>query len=204
MLEIVTGGALAVAAGLNAYIPILAIALLARFTELISLPATWAWLENGWVIGVLAVLFVVEALVDKFPVLDTVNDVLQTVIRPASGGLAFSIGVSSDTVAVADPEAFVQSGQLWPFLIGVGVALVPHLLKSLVRPILNLFTAGAGAALTSTLEDLGALVITVLAIVVPLLALVFVLVVMVLLVRRLVRARAARAARAAPHSAPSA
>ena len=197
MLELVTGGVLAVSAGLNAYIPLLVLGLLSRFTELVQLPAGWAWLENEWTLGIVGVLLVIEILVDKFPVLDTANDVLHTVIRPASGGLVFSAGSQSDTVAVADPVQWVQSGQVWPFVLGVVIALVPHLLKAVARPILNAVSAGFAAPVTSTLEDIGAVLLAVLAVVVPVLALVCVVLLMWWLVRRLRRALRERAARRA-------
>ena len=69
-----TGFGLATAAGLNAYIPMLLMGLLARFTSLISLPQAWNWLENGWVMGIVAVLLAVEIVADKIPALDSVND----------------------------------------------------------------------------------------------------------------------------------
>lgn len=197
MLELVTGGVLAVSAGLNAYIPLLVLGLLSRFTELVQLPAGWAWLENEWTLGIVGVLLVIEILVDKFPVLDTANDVLHTVIRPASGGLVFSAGSQSDTVAVADPVQWVQSGQVWPFVLGVIIALIPHALKAVARPILNTVTAGLAAPITSTLEDIGAVLLAVLAVVVPVLALVCVVLLMWWLVRRLRRALRERAARRA-------
>jgi hypothetical protein len=46
-VELITGYGLATAAGLNAYIPLLAVGLLGRFTDLITLPHTWSWLEDG-------------------------------------------------------------------------------------------------------------------------------------------------------------
>ena len=197
MLELITGTVLAASAGLNAYIPLLGLGLMARFTSLIDLPGGWSWLANEWSLGIVAVLLVIEMVVDKVPALDSVNDVLQTAIRPAAGGLAFSAGSASETVAVSDPAAFVTSAQVWPFVVGVLVALVPHLLKAIARPALNLVTAGAGAAVMSVLEDIGAVVLTVLAVIVPLLALVTLVVVLVWLVRRLRRAVAERRARRA-------
>lgn len=197
MLEIITGTVLAGAAGLNAYIPLLGLGLLSRFTGLVQLPDAWLWLENGWALGIIGALLVVEVVVDKVPALDTANDVLQTIVRPASGGLVFSAGSSSDTVAVTDPAAFVASAQFWPFLLGVAVALVPHILKAVARPVLNVMTAGLGAAVASTLEDIGAVALTILAVVVPVLALIALVVATVLLARRLRRALAARRAREA-------
>lgn len=201
MLEIVTGIVLAGAAGLNAYIPLLGLGLLSRFTELVQLPEGWRWLENGWALGILTALLVIEVVVDKVPALDSVNDVLQTVVRPASGGIVFSAGAASDTVAVTDPAAFVSSAQFWPFVLGVVVALIPHLLKAIARPVLNLVTAGFGAAVASTLEDLGAVVLTLLAVIVPLIALCALVLLLVLLIRRLRRALAARRDRRAAATA---
>lgn len=197
MLELITGGVLAVSAGLNAYIPLLVLGLLSRFTDLVQLPSGWTWLENEWTLGIVGVLLVIEILVDKFPVLDTANDVLHTVIRPASGGLVFSAGAKADTVAVTDPAQWVESGQVWPFVLGVVIALIPHLLKAIARPVLNALSAGLAAPVTSTLEDIGAVLLAVLAILVPVLALVCVALIMWWLVRRLRRALRERAARRA-------
>lgn len=46
-MELLTGLGLATAAGLNAYIPLLALGLLSRFTDLVSLPHGYGWLENA-------------------------------------------------------------------------------------------------------------------------------------------------------------
>ena len=123
-MEMLTGLGLATAAGLNACIPLLALGLLSRFTELVSLPQAWAWLENGWVMGIVAVLLVVEVIADKVPALDSVNDVIQTFVRPTAGGIVFGSGTASQTAAVTDPGAFAQTGQWIPVAIGAAVALV--------------------------------------------------------------------------------
>ncbi|KUF06655.1 DUF4126 domain-containing protein [Leucobacter sp. G161] len=195
MLEAITGLSLAAAAGLNAYIPLLGLGLLSRFTDLLALPESWAWIENDWSLGVLGVLLVVEIVVDKLPALDTVNDVLQSIVRPASGGLVFSAGASSSTVAVADPEAFVNSSAFWPFVFGILIALVPHVFKLVSRPIINLATAGLGASVMSTLEDVAAAVVTVLAVLLPLVALAAMVLLAVLGVRWVKRLRNRRAHR---------
>lgn len=195
MIEAITGLSLASAAGLNAYIPLLGLGLLSRFTDLLTLPSGWAWLENEWALGV---LFVIEAVVDKVPALDTANDILQTVVRPASGGLVFTAGSASSTVAVTDPEAFVNSAQFWPFVIGVCIALVPHILKLVARPLVNLVSAGAGASVLSAVEDVAAAVVTVLAVLLPLLALALIIGIVLLGVRGLRRLRARRARSARP------
>lgn len=197
MLEVLTGLVLAGAAGLNAYVPLIGLGLLSRFTDIVQLPTGWAWLENEWALGIVGVLLVIEVVVDKVPALDSVNDALQTVIRPASGGLVFAAGSTSTTVAVADPAAFVTSAQFWPFVTGMVVALIPHALKALARPAVNVVTGGVGAPVVSTLEDLSAVVLTILAVIVPVIAAIGTGVVAVLLTRRLRRVRRLRAERRA-------
>lgn len=169
MLELLTGTGLAVSAGLNAYVPLLAIGLSARFLDVVTLPAGWAWLENPWVLGVLALLFVVELVADKIPVVDSFNDWLQTIVRPTSGGLAFGSGSTATTLAVTDPAAFFSSNQWVPIVLGVVIALAVHLAKATARPILNVATVGLATPLVSAAEDVGSIAVSIFALVIPLL-----------------------------------
>lgn len=166
-----TGFGLASAAGLNAYIPLLSMGLLGRFTNLVNLPPGWSWLENGWVLGIVAVLLVVEIVADKIPALDSVNDAVQTFVRPTSGGIVFASGTAAQTAAVADPGEFAHSGQWVPVAIGVVTALVVSLTKSTVRPAANVVTGGVAAPVLSTIEDAASLGLTFLAILIPALVL---------------------------------
>ena len=173
MLELLTGLGLSASAGLNAWVPLLVVGLLARYTELLRLPESWQWLDNGWVLSILAVLLVVELVADKVPVLDSVNDMLQTVVRPTSGGLVFAAGSSAETAAVSDPDALFADRGWLPVVIGVLVALVVHALKSAARPVVNAATAGVGGPVVSTAEDLTSVAMSVVAIVLPILIIVF-------------------------------
>lgn len=170
-MELLTGFGLATAAGLNAYIPLLALGLLARFTDLVALPAGWSWLENGWVMTIVAVLLAIEIVADKVPALDSVNDIVQTFVRPTAGGIVFGSGTAAQTATVTDPGAFAQSGQWIPVAIGVVIALVVSLTKSTVRPAANVATAGMAAPVLSTVEDIASVVLVFLAILVPILVL---------------------------------
>jgi len=169
MLELLTGAGLAMAAGLNAYIPLLALGLAARFLEVVALPPAWAWLENEWVLAILGVLLVVEFFADKIPAVDTINDWLQTVVRPTAGGLAFGSGSTAQTRAVTDPAEFFASNQWVPILFGVFLALGVHLLKMAARPVLNVATVGVAAPVVSFAEDGVSVAMAVLAIALPLL-----------------------------------
>jgi hypothetical protein len=187
-VELLTGFGLATAAGLNAYIPLLALGLLSRFTDLVTLPHGWAWLENGWVMTIVAALLVVEIVADKIPALDSINDAVQTFVRPTAGGIVFGSGTAAQTSAVTDPGAFAQSGQWIPVAIGVVTALVVSLTKSTVRPAANVATAGMAAPVLSTIEDITSVGLVFLAILVPILVLVAVLA-LVWAVLRIVRRR---------------
>ena len=192
-MELLTGFGLATAAGLNAYIPLLALGLLSRFTDLVTLPHGWAWLENGWVMTIVAALLVVEVIADKIPALDSINDAIQTFVRPTAGGIVFGSGTAAQTSAVTDPGAFAQSGQWIPIAIGVVTALVVSLTKSTVRPAANVATAGMAAPVLSTVEDITSVGLVFLAILVPVLVLVAVLG-LVWAVLRIVRRRRRKAA----------
>ena len=171
-MELMTGFGLASAAGLNAYIPLLSMGVLGRFTHLVHLPPGWAWLQNGWVIGIVAILLLVEIVADKVPALDSVNDTVQTFVRPTSGGIVFGSGTAAQTAAVTDPADFARTGQWVPVVIGVVTALVVHLTKTAVRPAANLATAGVAAPVLSTIEDFTSVSLTFIAILIPALVLV--------------------------------
>lgn len=170
-MELMTGFGLASAAGLNAYIPLLSMGLLGRYTNLIHLPHAWSWLENGWVIAIVAVLLIVEIVADKIPALDSINDSIQTFVRPTSGGIVFGSGTAAQTAAVADPAEFARTGQWVPVAIGVVTALVVHLTKTAVRPAANVATAGVAAPVLSTIEDFTSFGLTFVAILIPALVL---------------------------------
>jgi hypothetical protein len=192
-VELLTGFGLATAAGLNAYIPLLGLGLLSRFTNLVTLPHGWDWLENGWVITIVAALLVVEVVADKIPALDSINDAVQTFVRPTAGGIVFGSGTAAQTAAVTDPGAFAHTGQWIPVAIGIVTALVVSLTKSTVRPAANIATAGMAAPVLSTFEDIASVGLVFLAILVPVLVLVAVLA-LVWAVWRIVRRRRRKAA----------
>jgi hypothetical protein len=192
-VELLTGFGLATAAGLNAYIPLLALGLLSRFTDLVTLPHGWSWLENGWVMAIVAVLLVVEIVADKIPALDSVNDAIQTFVRPTAGGIVFGSGTAAQTSAVADPGAFAQSGQWIPVAIGVVTALAVSLTKSGVRPVANVATGGVAAPVLSTVEDGISVGLVFVAILIPVFVL-FAVVALIWVAWRLLRRRRRKAA----------
>ncbi len=81
MTGIFSAFGLSASAGLNAYIPLLVVALLARFTDLIKLTTPWDALESWWIIGLLVVLSLVEFFADKIPAVNHINDLIQTIVE---------------------------------------------------------------------------------------------------------------------------
>ncbi|MBU4337398.1 MAG: DUF4126 domain-containing protein [Actinobacteria bacterium] len=183
-----TGLGLAAAAGLNAYIPFLVMALLARFTTVVQLPAGFEWMTSWWAIGIGALLLASDVLLDKIPAVDSLNDVVQGVLRPATGGLVFA---ASQAAADLESSSWMREHSWVGIVVGVLVAAAVHTTKATVRPMVNVATGGWGAPVVSTAEDGVSLGLSVVAVLVPVLVVV-VLAVMVAVVVRLLRRRAAR------------
>jgi Domain of unknown function (DUF4126) len=144
LTPVLTGFGLAGPAGFNAYLPLLIVALSARFTGLFKLTAPYDIITNWWVIGILVVLVTVEFFADKIPAADSVNDAIQTVIRPASGGFLFL----ASTGLVTDINPVVAA------LVGVLTAGAVHAVKASARPVITLSTAGIGNPFVSLIEDI--------------------------------------------------
>src|SRR3989304_4139178 len=113
-MEVLTGimGAfgLSASAGLNAYIPLLVIAIVARFTDSIQLNSPWDTLTSWWVIGLLLILTLVEFFADKVPAVNHVNDVIQTIVRPIAGAIV--IAASAKVITDIHPVFALAAGLL--------------------------------------------------------------------------------------------
>ena len=162
-------------AGLNAYIPLLVVALAARFPQgdpLLKLAAPYDLLANWWVIGILAVLLIIEMLVDKIPAVDTINDVIQTIIRPVAGAILFA----GSTSVISDMNPILA------IVAGVLVAGSVHATKAVVRPAVTATTAGTGNWAVSILEDVSAFFMSLIALIIPVLAGIIVLLLVALII----------------------
>jgi hypothetical protein len=165
MINILAAFGLSAATGLNAYLPLLIVGLLARYTDLITLKAPWDTLTNPWVLGVLVILLAIEVVVDKIPVVDSVNDTIQTIIRPVAGAILFA--ASANVISEMSPVL----GMICGLLMAGGV----HAVKATVRPVITATTAGIGNPVVSTIEDVLSGTTTLMAVLLPTLAAVIVL-----------------------------
>jgi len=160
LLGVFSAFGLSASAGLNAYIPLLTISLLSKFTNLITLREPWNALESWWIIGLLIVLSLVEFFADKIPAVNHINDIIQSFVRPAAGAVAFAASAN----VVTDIHPVLSLG------LGLLVAGGVHAVKSLaVRPAVTATTGGAGNVPVSMAEDLTSTVISILSVVVPVL-----------------------------------
>lgn len=179
MLDVFSAFGLSSAAGLNAYLPLLIVGLLARYTDLITLDTPWNALESPWVLGVLVILLIIEMTADKIPAVDTLNDGIQTFVRPVAGAILFA--ASAQVITDIHPALSMISG----LLIAGGV----HTVKAATRPVVTATTAGVGNPVVSVAEDVVAAVVTVSAIVLPLITGIVLLVVLFFALRWLRRRR---------------
>ena len=194
MIAVLTGMGLSAAAGLNAYIPFLVVALIAKYTDFIVLPAAYGWMESWWAIGIGAALLLAEVVVDKVPAVDTVNDAVQTFIRPSMGGL---LAAATAGAAELDNSAWMAQHQWVGVLLGVVVAGLVHAGKTAARPAANVATLGVGAPVLSTVEDGASLSLSLIALFVPVLVVVVLLAVLAALGRLVWRRRSSRRRRVA-------
>jgi len=109
------------------------------------------------VLGVLGVLLLIEMTVDKIPAVDTVNDVIHTVVRPAAGAVLFAS--SSNVISDVNPALAMICG----LLMAGGV----HAAKATARPVITATTAGLGNPVVSLLEDVVSAITAIVSIVLP-------------------------------------
>lgn len=161
LLEVFSGFGLSASAGLNAYIPLLVTALLAKFTNLIQLDEPWDALTSGWIIGLLIVLTMIEFFLDKVPAVNHFNDVVQSLVRPTAGAIVFA--ASANVITDIHPVLALALG----LLIAGSVNLVK---TAAVRPAISATTAGVGNVPVSFMEDATSTGVSILSIVVPIAA----------------------------------
>jgi hypothetical protein len=154
-----TGLALATAAGLNAWVPLLAVGLLARWTGLVDLGGDWSVLAETPVLVALAGVAAADFAGDKVPALDHLLHLAGTVVAPVTGVLA----------ALASASALDVSPAVLA-VIGLVAAETAHGTRMAIRPFSTATTAGAGNPVLSLVEDAGAIGLSVVALVLPVLA----------------------------------
>jgi len=160
LFGIMSAFGLSFSAGLNAYIPLLVVGVIAHYTNWIKLTAPYDLLANPWILILVSVLLVVEMLADKIPAVNHINDIIQTVFRPAAGAIVFAS--SAHVLTGINPVLALACGLL--------VAGSVHAVKSVaVRPAVTATTGGTANVLVSIAEDVVATLLSILSIIIPIL-----------------------------------
>lgn len=175
ILGIFSAFGLSASAGLNAYIPLLVVALLGRFTNLIKLQQPWDGLTSWWIIGLLIVLSLIEFFADSTPAVNHINDIIQTFIRPTAGAIVFA----------ASANVLTEISPILSLACGLLVAGSIHAVKStIIRPTVTATTAGVGNLPISMLEDATSTIISVLSIMVPIVVVVLLIILIAWMISR--------------------
>lgn len=154
------GLGLASSSGLNTFLPLLMLAIAAKFSFFgVHLSGSYAWLGSDVALGVLALATIIEIAGDKIPAVDHALDVFGTVARPVAG----SVAVAS-VFAGVDPALATALGAA----IGAPAALGFHAAKSSARVTSSATTLGCANPLLSLLEDIAAFFLTLVALLLPL------------------------------------
>jgi len=135
-------------AGIRVYLTVFGVGLAGYFGWL-HLPEALQVTQSPWVLGVSGALALAEFFADKIPGVDSVWDLLHTLLRiPAGAFLA---------AAAFSPDGQLSAGML---ATGAGAALASHVLKSGTRALLNTSPEPVSNWTASATEDvttLGAL-----------------------------------------------
>lgn len=112
--------------GVNLYATVAILGLAARY-DWVALPPQYDVFASEWVIGAALVLYAIEFIADKIPVIDSLWDSVHTFVRPIGGAL-----VAIATLGEASPVYEVIIG-----LLGGAIAAGSHFTKAGTRVAAN-------------------------------------------------------------------
>jgi hypothetical protein len=196
MMEIGTPLGLGLASGINAYLPLLSLAVSARWLHLYKVNPNFAIITSNWCIIALVILTIVDFVADKFPLIDHTWDAAHTFIRPLAGALVAAASSSQVTIPIGTSSIsshllgsvsiatgnihIVGIGLLVMALLGGILAFMSHATKATTRLISTFSTAGLLNGVLSIGEDILVVIAILLSLFVP--AIMLILVVLFLLI----------------------
>lgn len=172
LIALASGLGLAMASGLNPYLPLLTIGIFARLGW-IQLASPFDLLTNVFVLLIIAALAALDFVGDKVPVVDSTLHAAGLIITPIAGAILAL--ASQGDVAIINPAIVAVAGLI--------VAGSTHLTRSAVRPVVTTATGGTANPVLSFVEDATSLFLSIVAIVLPILALLLVVALVVLAVQ---------------------
>ncbi|GCE25258.1 hypothetical protein KDA_07420 [Dictyobacter alpinus] len=146
-MDIGTSYGLAFASGINAYLPLLSLAIAAHFFPgNFHVNSHFTFITQPWFMVVMGILTVADLVADKIPGVDHVWDTIHTIIRPVTGAL----------VAAAAGNQAMDNNWLLPVTMAVGASIagVTHTTKATTRLTSTATTAGCLNIGLSIAEDI--------------------------------------------------
>ena len=138
---------LALASGVNTYLPLFLLALFARYSHVVHLSPRFQFLISPPAMVILGLLAACEILAQKFPGLDNLWDVLHSLLRPLAGAVAAG--------------ATLNTSNLFEMVLGMvaggTLAAAAHSAKTGVRLTTSVKTLGAANLGVSLVEDVAVL-----------------------------------------------
>lgn len=128
--------------GINLYATVSVLGLLQKFGAA-KLPGGLDVLDNWWIIGVAAGLYLIEFFADKIPYVDSVWDVVHTFIRVPAGVIVAYAATNQMDASIYVPAA----------LVGGGLAFASHGSKAAARVGANLSPEPVSNWTLSLIED---------------------------------------------------
>ena len=175
VLPVLLGLGLASATGLRTFLPLLLLALAAKFEFAgVRLNEQMAWLAGWPAITALALAATVEFAGDKIPAVDHALNALGFVTRPVAGAVA-----AGSVFWGVDPMVAAMAG----VIVGAPTALAFNAAQGGMRVASTATTGGLGNPLVSLVEDLLAVATVVLSLLAPILVPIFLVVLMVVVFR---------------------
>lgn len=176
--QVAMGIGLAASAGLRAFLPLLVVSVAGKLGW-VPLSDRFEWLATWPAVVVFGVAVVTELLSDKIPLIDNLLDTLQVWVKPIAGAL-----LATAVLTELDPLPATALG----IMAGASAAGGVHLVKAKARLLSSALTTGLGNPILSLVEDVVALVGSILSVIVPFLIVIllaFAILAVVLAVRRL-------------------
>lgn len=171
--QLMMGVSLAACAGIRAWMPMLALGIMARSGHAMLGPS-FQFLASDSALAILAIATVLEILGDKFIVIDHFLDAVGTVARPVAGTI-----LAGSMFTKMDPQTALVLG----LIVGGTTALTVHTGKALTRAkvtVMSPFHGGAGNAMMSLGEDTLASLGVLMSLLAPVIAFFFALVLVAL------------------------
>ncbi len=184
-LALCLGVGLAAACGLRVFLPLLALSLASK-AGLVDVGSGFAWLGTWTAIASFSLAALTETLAYYIPWLDHALDTIATPAAAIAGTLVAATQLGLDAHAV-DPMLKWSAS----LIAGGGAATAVQSTTVLTRAVSTASTAGLGNSIVATVENVGAIVLSVLSLVVPLLVGVLLLALVLALLHRAIKRRQA-------------